>query len=447
VERNNDAKRFSAATLFTNHAGLPMKWRNQLLALFCLLAFAGLGVLYFQHWVVRKPFGIILFIGEGLAPSRLAATRAFAGGADARLSLDSMANVALLTNCSKDFSAPDQAAAATAIATGVKVANRTLATNPDMSAIKNLIELARENGRVTGLVTNTKLTDPTSAAFYAHPTDPNDSDSIAAEFVDRANLDIAMGGGAAQFLSTAKGGERQDGRDLLLDLRRNGFDIVRTRAELEAVPAWRRSKLFGIFSKTDLAFANEVEERSQQPTLSDMVRRAIELLQYNPGGYLLVVDAGLMRKAAQENNGERTFSQTIELDRAVAVARNYAGSKSTIIVCGDVAIGGLSLNGFPFRQDSGIALLGFNAAGLPWITWATGPNGTKSYGAAKIPGNPNGNGNEQPTVELREPAAVYTKEALNSVEDVIAFGNGPGTEALGGVLENTRIFEIIRDQL
>jgi alkaline phosphatase len=424
-----------------------MKWRNQLLALFCLLAFAGLGVLYFQHWVVRKPFGIILFIGEGLAPGRLAATRAFAGGADNRLSLDSMVNVALLTNCSKDFAAPDQAAAATAIATGVRVTNRAVATNPDMSAIKNLIELAREHGRATGLVTDANLTDPTSAAFYAHPRDPADIESIAAEFVNGAKIDIAMGGGATQFLPVAKGGERQDGRDLLLDLRRNGFDIVQTRAELEAVPAWRRPKLFGAFSKTELAFANQVEERSQQPSLSDMVRRAIELLQYNTGGYFLVVDAGLMRKAAQENNGERTFSQTIELDRAVAVARNYAGTKSTIIVCGDVAIGGLSLNGFPFRQDGGIALLGLNAGGQPWITWATGPNGTKSYGAAKVPGNPNGNGNEQPNAEQREPAAVYTKAALNTVDDVVAFGSGPGTNDLRGVLDNTVIFEIIRDHL
>jgi alkaline phosphatase len=256
-----------------------------------------------------------------------------------------------------------------------------------------------------------------------------------------------MGGGAAQFLPVAKGGERQDGRDLLLDLRRNGFDIVQTRAELEAVPAWRRPKLFGAFSKTELAFANQVEERSQQPNLSDMVRRAIELLQYNTGGYFLVVDAGLMRTAAQENNGERTFGQTIELDRALAVARNYAGPKSTIIACGDVAIGGLSLNGFPFRQDSGIALLGLNAGGQPWITWATGPNGTKSYGAAKIPGNPNGNGNEQPDVEQREPAAVYAKAALDTVEDVIAFGSGPGTDDLRGVLDNTVVFEIIRDHL
>ncbi len=420
-----------------------MKLRNQLLALFCLLAFAGLGVLYFQHWVIRKPFGIILFIGEGLSPGRLAPTRAYAGGAGTHLGLDSMPHVALLTNYSKDFAAPDQAAAATAIATGVKVANRAIAINGDGKALRTIVELAREYGRATGLVTDTKLTDPTNAVFYAHPADPYDVEKIAAEFVDGGKIDIAMGGGAGQFLPATKGGERQDTRDLLLELRGNGFDIVRTRAELEAVPAWRRPKLFGAFNNAELAFVNQVEERSQQPSLSDMVRRAIELLQYNAGGYLLVIDAGLMRKAAQENNAERTLGQTIELDHAVTVARNYAGARSTIIVCGDVAIGGMNLNGFPFRQDSGIALLGLNSAGQPWITWATGPHGTKSYGAANIPSKAP---NEQPEEHL-EPAALHTKSALPTVDDVVAFGSGPGTEALEGVVDSTIVFKILRGEL
>ncbi|MGB9476135.1 MAG: alkaline phosphatase [Candidatus Udaeobacter sp.] len=423
-----------------------MKWRNQLLALFCLLAFAGVGVLYFQHWVIRKPFGIILFVGEGLSPARLAPTRTYAAGAGTRLNLDSMAHAALVMNYSKDFAAPDQAAAATAIATGKRVANRALAIN-DGKAIKNIVELAREYGRATGLITDAKLTDGTSAAFYAHPADSSDAEKIAAEFVDRGNIDIAMGGGAAQFLPITKGGERQDSRDLLLELRGNGFDIVRTRAELDAVPAWRRPKLVGVFGKEDLAFVNQVEERNQQPSLSDMVRRAIQLLQYNVGGYLLVVDAGLMRKAAQENNAERTLGEMVELDRAVGVARSYGGEKSTIIVCGDVAIGGLSLNGFPFRKDSGIALLGFNSAGQPWFTWATGPHGDKSYGAAKIPGTPDENPSKQLQTEQPEPAAVYTKSALVTVEDVVAFGNGPGTDALQGVVDSTDLFKILRDEL
>jgi alkaline phosphatase len=265
--------------------------------------------------------------------------------------------------------------------------------------------------------------------------------------VDRGSIDIAMGGGTAQFLPAAKGGERQDSRDLLLELRGNGFDIVRTRTELEGIPAWRRPKLFGTFSDGDLAFANQLKERSQQPSLSDMVRRAIQLLQYNAGGYLLVVDAGLMRKAAQENNGERTLGETVELDRAVGVARSYAGARATIIVCGDVGIGGLNLNGFPFRKDSGIALLGFNSAGQPWITWATGPHGSKSYGAAKIPARPEENEIKEPEQERPEPATFYTKSALVTVEDVVALGSGPGTAALQGVTESTAVFKVLRDEL
>ena len=424
-----------------------MKWRNQLLAFACLLAFVGVGVIYFQHWVIRKPFGIILFVGEGLSPARLAPTRTYAAGAGARLNMDSMPHAALVMNYSKDFAAADQAAAATAIATGERVNNRAIAVTGDGKSIKSIIELAREYGRATGLVTDAKLTDPTGAAFYAHIADSSDPEKIAAEFVDRGNIDIAMGGGAAPFIPVSKGGERHDKRDLLLELRGNGFDIIRTRTDLDAVPAWRRPKLFGAFSNNDLAFANQVEERGQQPSLSDMVRRAIQLLQYNTGGYLLVVDAGLMRKAAEENNGERTLTQTLELDRAVGIARSYGGPKSTIIVCGDAAVGGMNLNGFPFRKDSGIALLGFNSAGQPWITWATGPHGIRSYGAAKLPLNQESVEIKEPAQEQPEPATFYTKSALITVEDVVAFGSGPGTDDLHGVVENTHVFKILRDEL
>jgi alkaline phosphatase len=313
----------------------------------------------------------------------------------------------------------------------------------------NLMDLARDRGRATGLITNTQLTDATTAAFYAHTSDTTDTDTIARELTESARIDLIMGGGTVYFLPPAKRGQRQDGRDLLLELRRNGYEIVRTKAELETVPAWRRAKLFGAFAPNDLAFTSEFEEKSEQPSLSDMVRRAVELLQYNPGGYLLVVDAGLMRKAAQANQAEQTFAETLELDRAVATARRYAGPKSTIIACGDVGIGGLSLSGFPFRRDSGIALLGLNSGGQPWLTWATGPNGLATYGTVKN-ATPN-NGKEEPAETPRppplEPAAVSAKTALNTVEDVAAFGAGLGTEELHGLLENTVVFRLIRDEL
>jgi alkaline phosphatase len=177
-----------------------------------------------------------------------------------------------------------------------------------------------------------------------------------------------------------------------------------------------------------------------------MVRRAIELLQYNRGGYLLVVDARLMRKAAEENDAERTLAETLELDRAVAVARRYAGEKSTIIVCGDVGLGGLHLNGMPFRTDRGIAVLGLNSAGDPWFSWATGPHAARAYGAAKLMArsSPNGSIVAEPP---QEPAAFYAPHALETVEDVIVLGAGQGSEAFRGTLDNTAIFTTIRDLL
>lgn len=422
-----------------------MKWRNQLLALLCLLAFAGLGVLYFQHWVVQRSFGIILLIGEGLGPERIGLTRAYLGGADTRLAVDTMPHSALVKNYSKDFAVPDQAAAATAIATGVKVNNRALSIDSNGKPIQTIVELARDSGRAVGLISDKNLTNPTCAAFYAHSNNPGDAEQIALQFAEGGKIDIGLGGGAAEFLPQTKQGHRQDHRDLLLEMRGNGFDVVRTRTELEAIPPWQRPKLFGAFGDNDNA-RDSNQNWNDDANLSEMVRRAIELLQYNQGGYVLIVDAARMREAAEANNAEKALTETAEFDRAVATAHRYAGGRSTIIVCGDVAIGGLHANGYPFRKDSGIALLGMNSAGQPWLTWATGPKGMQSYGASKLPENEPAP-TPAPRNDQSQPAAFYAASALPTVEDVIVFGSGRGSEVLQGTIDSTDIFKVLRDEL
>jgi alkaline phosphatase len=421
-----------------------MKWRNQILALLCLTIFFAFGVLYFRHWVVQKPFGIVLFIGEGLTPDRLASTRMYTGGATPHLAIESLPAMALLTNYSQDFAVPDDAAAATTLATGVKVNNRQLGIGPNDKRLRSLIDLARDKNRAIGIVTNGRLTDPSLAAFYAIG-----KGDIAQQLAEEKKVDIALGGGSASFLPESKGGQRNDGRDFVLEMRRNGYEIVRTNAELEGIPQWRRPKLLGLFSDGEMAYANEIAAGSEQPALADMTRRAIQLLQWNTSGYLLIVDAGLMRSAARENRGERTLAETAELDRAVRVARDYAGSNATILVVGNFGIGGLSLNGYPFRRDSGVALLGVNSSGEPALTWATGPNGTPTRSTM-----PTANAEDpEPPAEgpgpltVQEPAAVYAPWARNTVNDVLAAGSGPGTEPLHGFLDNTIIFRIVADQL
>jgi alkaline phosphatase len=426
-----------------------MRWRNQILALLCLVIFFALGVLYFRHWVVQKPFGIVLFIGEGLTPGRVAAARVYAGGANSRLALETLPSMALLSNYSHNFAVADESAAASALATGRKVDNRNAGENTSKAG-PSIIDLARQKGRTIGLVTNSRLTNPTVAAFYA--TDQTRADQIAREFTEQRKIDIAFGGGSEEFLPESKGGQRRDSRDLILELRRDGFEIVRSKAELENIPRWRRPRLLGLFSSGEMASAKQVASGSEQPSLSDMTRRAIELLQWNPGGYLLIVDAGLMGAAARQNQGERTLAETVELDRAIAVAKSYTGDNSTILVCGNLGIGGLTLNGSPFRRDSGMAVLGVNAAGEPALTWATGPNGPRDDGNRATTEDANQPLLSEtqilsaPRVEL-EPAASFAPAARSTVTDVLAVGRGPGSEKLHGFLDNTVIFQIMQDQL
>ncbi len=383
-------------------------------------------------------------IGEGLGPERIALTRAYLGGADNRLAVDTMVHSALVKNYSKDFAVADQAAAATAIATGVKVNNRAISIDSNGKPIPTIVELARDSGRAVGLISDKNLTNPTCAAFYAHSNN-SDADQMALQFAEGGKIDIGLGASATEFLPPTKQGHRQDHRDLLLEMRGNGFDVVRTRAELEAIPPWQRPKLFGAFGEKDSA-RDSNQNWNDDASLSDMVRKAIELLQYNQSGYLLIVDAARMREAAEANNAEKALTETAEFDRAVATAHRYAGGRSTIIVCGDVAIGGLHANGYPFRKDSGIALIGLNPAGQPWLTWATGPKGMQSYGASKLSEN-EPSPSASPQKDQAQPAAFYATSALPTLEDVVVFGSGRGSEVLQGTIDNTDIFKILRDEL
>ncbi|MEA3209350.1 MAG: alkaline phosphatase [Chthoniobacter sp.] len=425
-----------------------MKLRNQLLALFCLLVFAGFGFLYVTNWVVQKPFGIILFVSDGLIARHLTAARLYEGGGDHRLAIEALPHVALLNNSARDFAVPDAAAAATAIATGEKANHRTLAIDARGQPLPTILDLARSAGRSTGLVTNGPLTSPATAAFYAHTADARDSAGIALQFVSGPLLQVAFGGGAAHFLPPAKGGQRADERDLLGELQANGRELVRTKAALEDATSYRATGLVGLFSAGPMAFSNQIESGSEQPSLSDMVRRAIECLQTNRKGYVLVVDATLLSTAAERNEGEHVITETLALDRAIATALRYAGEKALIVAVGRHATGGMSLNGYPLRQDHGVALLGTNASGQPAITWATGPNGPSPNLPPAINEQPEpANPVALPTGAKKEPAAFQTPSALNTAEDVLAVGTGPGSERLQGFRDSTAIFRLLKDAL
>jgi len=419
-----------------------MKIRNQLLALFLLAVFIAGGVVFFHTWVVKKPFGVILFVGDGLVTGNLTAARLFNNGADHPLTMDTFPHLALVTNYANDFAVPDSPAAASAIATGSKVNNGVIGIGPKGRMLMSILELAKQRGRAVGIVTTGGLTDASIAAFYAHVQKSSQLDDIAAQFAEKARLDVALGGGAQDFTPESKSGHRKDGRDLLLEMKNNGAEIMRSKAELENAPIFTAAPRVGVFASGDLAYSNEIEAGSQEPSLPDMVGRAIEFLELHERGYVLVVDAELISRAAEQNDPEHVLTETVDMDRAIAKALRYAGDNAVVMAVGIHATGGMTMNGYPLRQEHGVGLLGVNAFGYPAIAWATGPMGPqKPVDAASLQGSP------APPPSGNGPAAFYAPTAIDSAEDVIAVGRGPGTEALNGVIDNTQIFQILQGAL
>lgn len=222
-----------------------MKFRNQLIAIACLLVFAGLGALYIRMWVVQKPRQIILFVSDALATRPLTAARLYAGGADYRLELEKFPYTALLRNSSEEFAVPDTASASTAIATGHRTRHHAVAATGKGRAFDTILEKARSEGRAIGLVTNTVLTAPSVAAFYAHTARPEESDGIALQLFEREWMKVVLGGGRSDFQPEGEGGRRRDGRDLVAEWQAKGVQVVRSKADLETARGGTRAAWSG----------------------------------------------------------------------------------------------------------------------------------------------------------------------------------------------------------
>ncbi len=404
-----------------------MRLRNQLLALIIFAGFLALGAFYIRYWTAKKPFGIIVFVSDGLISRHLTAARLYSGGADERLNIERhFPHLALVRNDGLQFSVPDSAAAATALATGKKARHRTLSMSESGSPLPTILELAHAQGRNAGLVTTDRFTEASTAAFFAHTQDSGTRDAIAASLVATPNLKVLLGGGMGDFLPIANNGFRTDQRNILETLRSPAWDVVRTKAELENSASYREGALLGLFAAGPLSTSKQRDSGSTaEPSLSDMVRRAIQCLQTDRDGYVLVVDETQISRAASINDGEMLLRELGELDKAIATAVEYAGERSLIIAVGRNSTGGFAMSGYPLRQDKGLALVGPTPEGHPPITWASGPNAR----------------------DAAQPTAQQLPAALGNAEDVIAVGRGLGAEKVRGFLDSTAIFDILRNAL
>ena len=183
--------------------------KNLFWGYFTIVAFI---LIFSSHSIAGQAKNIILMLGDGMGPAHvhiawLYATRQL-GNSLAMTEVMNHGQTAFMVNDSADDTVTESAAAAVQMATGVKVLAKSIGVGPDGRVLKTILEMAKEKGKATGLVTTSGITDATPAGFVAHVEKRSEEDRIAEQLI-KSDVNILFGGRRVFFLPEAEKGKRK----------------------------------------------------------------------------------------------------------------------------------------------------------------------------------------------------------------------------------------------
>ncbi|HTY16250.1 MAG TPA: alkaline phosphatase [Myxococcota bacterium] len=462
---------------------------------------------------------VILFIGDGMGISTVTAARIREGqlrgesGEENRLSFEDLPYVALSKTYSVNLQVSESAATMTAMTTGAKTKADVIGldanavpgdwTSVEHSRARTLFEEAHERGLATGVVTTTRVTHATPAACYAHAAHRDWEDDtqlpeaaraagfpdIARQLVETDSIDVALGGGRGEFLPNTESdparpdtkGVRADGRNLVAEWQARHPDgaYLWNRSQLVALETGHVDRLLGLFDPSHMAFeADRAQEAPDEPSLSEMTARAIDVLDRNPRGFVLMVEGGRIDQAHHLGNAYRALGETIEFSNAVRMALRLTDATDTLIVVTADHSHVLTISGYPARGNDILGLVVsvdergerakqpmLDATGRPFTTlsYANGPGYTgaspeQPEGSKHYPHVPTGyTGIHKGRPDLRrvdttspaylQEATVPARADTHGGEDVPIYAGGAGAELFHGVQEQSYIYHAIVEAL
>uniref|UniRef100_A0A3B1IQW0 alkaline phosphatase n=1 Tax=Astyanax mexicanus TaxID=7994 RepID=A0A3B1IQW0_ASTMX len=401
---------------------------------------------------------LILFLGDGecMGVSTVTATRILKGqlegkpGEETVLTMDTFPNLALSKTYNVNMQMPDSAATATAYLCGVKATYGTLglsatARRGQCSTEKNnevhsVLHRARAAGKSVGIVTTTRVQHASPGGNYAHTSERNwYSDAaqpadalaggckdIAYQLVHNTDINVILGGGRQYMLPNnitdpeyaKQTGDRLDNTNLIDEWLKNkkNAKYVWNKAQLDAVDEDTTEYLMGLFEPKDTRY--ELERNAEtDPSLTEMVEKAIKILSKNPKGFYLFVEDNEAKKALYEAlTSERDTMSVVTADHSHVFSFGSSSPRGNPVL-------GLSTKIGTDKKYFTTALYG-NGPGF-----AIDSNGTR----------PDININITSATGYTQQSAVPLSSETHGSEDVAIFAKGPMSHLFHGVQEQSYI--------
>ncbi|MGL5907995.1 MAG: alkaline phosphatase, partial [Shewanella sp.] len=221
----------------------------------------------------------------------------------------------------------DSAAAATALATGVKTYNGAVSVDTQKQPLPTVLEKAKALGLSTGIAVSSQINHATPAAFLAHNDSRKNYDAIALSYL-QTNADVFLGGGQKYFPP-----------ELLAQFTAKGYQHITRIEELASI---QQPKVLGLFAEVQLPWA--IDEQNDKK-LSTLTQKALSLLSQNEQGFVLLVEGSLIDWAGHNNDVATAMAEINEFSNAIEVVEQFVRQHpdTLMVITADHSTGGLSI--------------------------------------------------------------------------------------------------------
>ena len=288
---------------------------------------------------------IIIIISDGMGITHVQASEYWSG----ELIMTQLPNVGASKTLTREGIYTDSAAGGNAISTGYKTTKLFVNIDAEGNNLKTVSELAREQGKLVGIVTNAELADATPADFSVHNKNRSQGWTKMCQQQIVFGADLFMGNGLSDYQSYFS-----TGNDLYPFVEANNMKYYSTAANIVNHFA-DDTKMWALFGATANKFARFDTTSSKYPNLQQMTAYAISWLDAHADddkGFIVMIENTYTDHFGHGNTpndgSENTYGIVKEVqstDEAVAIALKYVleHPDTALIVTADHETGNTTL--------------------------------------------------------------------------------------------------------